>query len=183
MGVAPFFGADVEWRGRGSCNSSTGRDARFVEALPTAGLPARPVSMSLASSVSRLRTPQFLEQENKRLIRSPGRVPKAHLTGSVRRNVGLRRMRIQNGFDLAGGRDNEFGMQQASVPGGTAAGRADWHLDVVGQMRRDLPERPGQFQMRDGAARVHGDPPELPPDRQLRKQVATPRNGGDDGQA
>src|ERR1700722_4813170 len=182
MGVAPFFGADVEWRGRGSCNSSTGRYARFAEALPTAGLPARTVSMSLGSSVSRLRTTQFLEQENKRLIRSPGRVPKAHLTGSVRRNVGLGRMRIQNGFDLAGRRDDEFGMQEASIPGRTAAGRADWHLDLIGQMRRDLLERQSQFQMRDRAGRVHGDPPEFPPDRQLRKQVATPRNRVDDGE-
>ena len=37
----------------------------------------------------RLQTTQFLEQENKRLIRPPGRVPKAHLTGSVRRDVGV----------------------------------------------------------------------------------------------
>src|SRR6266478_10227685 len=35
----------------------------------------------------RLRTTQFLEEENKRLIWPPGRVPKAHLTGSVRREV------------------------------------------------------------------------------------------------
>src|SRR5216683_3424446 len=39
--------------------------------------------------LARLRTTQFLEQENKRLIRPPGRVPKAHLTGSVRREVGI----------------------------------------------------------------------------------------------
>jgi hypothetical protein len=35
------------------------------------------------------RTTQFLEEENKRLVRPPGRVPKAHLAGSVGRNVGL----------------------------------------------------------------------------------------------
>src|ERR1700678_2132842 len=110
-------------------------------------------------------------------------MPKAHLTGSVRRNVGLGRVSIQNGFDLAGRRDDEFGMQEASIPGRTAAGRADWYLDLIGQMRRDLLERLSQFQMRDGACWVHGDPPEFPPDRQLRKQVATPRNRVDDGQA
>src|SRR6202051_2139400 len=34
--------------------------------------------------LDRLRTTQFLDQENKRLRGPPGRVPKAHLTGSVR---------------------------------------------------------------------------------------------------
>src|SRR6266404_3779352 len=139
-------------------------------------------NQNIAWELARLRTTQFLEQENKRLIRTPGRVPKAHLTGSVRRNVGLGRASIQDGFDLAGRRDDEFGMQEASVPGRTAAGRADWHLYVIGQMRRDLLERPGQFQVRDGAGWVHGDPPKLAPDRQLRKQVATPRDRVDDGQ-
>ena len=73
-------------------------------------------------------------------------------------------------------------MQETSISGRTAAGRTDWHLDLIGQMRRDLLERPSQFQVRDGAGWVHGDPPELPPDRQLRKQVTTPRDRVDDGQ-
>ena len=115
-------------------------------------------------------------------VRPPGRLPKAHLAGSVCRDVGFGRTSIENGFDLAGRRDDEFGMQEASIPGSTAAGRPDWHLDLIGQMRRDLLERLSQFQMRDGAGRVHGDPPEFPPDRQLRKQVATPCNRVDDGQ-
>jgi len=34
-------------------------------------------------------TTQFLEQVKKRLIRPPGRMPKAHLTGSIRREVGV----------------------------------------------------------------------------------------------
>src|SRR6266404_4071639 len=95
-------------------------------------------NQNIAWELARLRTAQFLEQENKRLVRSPGRVPKAHLTGSVRRNVGLGRLSIQNGLDLAGRRDHEFGMQETSIPRRAAARRADWHLDVIGQMRRDL---------------------------------------------
>ena len=126
--------------------------------------------MSLGSSVRRLRrTTQFLEQENKRFVRSSGRVAKAHLTGSVRRDVGFGRTSIQSSFDLAGRRDDEFGMQEASIPGRAAAGRADWRLDLIGQMRRNLLKRFGQFQMRNGAGRVDGDAPELPPDRQPRQ--------------
>ena len=97
--------------------------------------------MSLGLSLARLGTTQFLEQENKRLIWSPGRMPKSHLARSVRRDVGLGRASIQNGFDLARRRDDEFGMQEAPIPGRTAAGRSDWHLDLIGQMCRDLLER------------------------------------------
>jgi hypothetical protein len=39
--------------------------------------------MSLGQPLARFRTTQFFEQENKRLIRSPGRVPKAHLTAGL----------------------------------------------------------------------------------------------------
>src|SRR6478736_3189406 len=120
-----------------------------------------------------LRTTQFLEQENERLIRPPRRVPKAHLAGSVRGDVGFGRMSIENGFDFASRRDDELRMQETSVPSRAAAGRADGHFDLLGQMRRDLLERPGQLQVRDRAGWVHGDPTELPPDRQVRKQVAT----------
>ena len=140
-------------------------------------------SKTLGDPSARFRTTEFFKQENKRLIRPPGRVSKPHLTGSVGRDVGLGRVGIQNGFDLAGRRDDEFWMQEASIPGRTTAGRADRHLDIIGQMRRDLLECPSQFQVRDGASWVHGDPPELPPDRQFRKEVVTPRDRVDDGQA
>src|SRR5258708_32377702 len=101
---------------------------------------------NIAGKLTRLRTTQFLEQENKRLIRSPGRVPKAHLTGPVRRNVGLGRASIQDGFDLAGRREDGFGMQGASVPGRTEAGGAGWHLSVMDTMRRDVLGHPAQWQ-------------------------------------
>src|SRR4029077_8115360 len=90
-----------------------------------------------------LRTTQFLEQENERLIRPPRRVPKAHLAGSVRGDVGLGRVSIENGFALWGNRDDEFWRQKTTVPSRAAARRADRHFDVIGQMRRDLLECPG----------------------------------------
>src|SRR5580704_16855549 len=127
-----------------------------------------------------LRTAQFLEQENERLIRPSRCVAKAHLAGSVRGDVGIGRMSVENGFDLASRRDDELRMQETSVPGRAAAGRADGHFDLLGQLRRDLLDRPGQLQVRDRAGWVHGDPTELPPDRQPRKQVATPRDRVDD---
>ena len=73
-------------------------------------------------------------------------------------------------------------MQETSISGGAAAGCADRHFDVIGQMRCDLLERLSQIQMRDRACRMHGNPPELALDRQRGKQVATPRNRVDDGQ-
>jgi hypothetical protein len=108
----------------GSSQSAEMRRARAEEAATalqagTSDFPKRSkrlicrrenVSIAWGHLLARLRTTQFLEQENKRFIRSPGRVPKAHLTGSIRRNVGLGRVSIQNGFDLAGRRDDEFGM-------------------------------------------------------------------------
>jgi hypothetical protein len=96
-----------------------------------------------------LRTAQFLEQENERLVRPPRCVAKAHLAGSVRGDVGLGWMSIENGFDLASRRDDELRMQETSVPGRAAAGRADGHFDLFGQVRPDLLERRGQLQVRD----------------------------------
>src|SRR4029077_19810716 len=106
----------------------------------------------------------------------------AHLAGSVRGHVGFGRMSIENGFDLASRRDDELRMQETSVPSGAATGRTDGYFDLLGQMRPDLLERPGQLQVRDRAGWVHGDPTELAPDRQLRKQVATPCDRVDDRQ-
>src|SRR5580692_9921797 len=82
-----------------------------------------------------LRTTQFLEKENKRLVRSPCCVAKAHLAGSVRGDVSLGRMGVENGLDLASRGDDEFGMQETSVASRAAAGRANRHFDLVCQMR------------------------------------------------
>src|ERR1700749_4169831 len=96
-----------------------------------------------------VRTAQFLEQENERLVRPSGCVAKAHLAGPVRGDVGLGRMSVENGFDLASRRDDELRMQETSVPGRAAAGRSDGHFDLLGQMHPDLLERSGQLQVGD----------------------------------
>jgi hypothetical protein len=107
-GRQSVIGRDEEEQSKGRCNSSAGRDLPKRSKRPICR--RENVSMSLGHPSGRLRTTQFLKQENKRFIRSPGRMPEAHLTGSVRRNVGLGRASIQNGFDLAGRRDDELGM-------------------------------------------------------------------------
>jgi hypothetical protein len=61
--------------------------------------------------LARLRATQFLEQENERLIRPPGRVPKAHLTGSVRREVGVAGPINQHQSNLPRRRNDQLGMQ------------------------------------------------------------------------
>ena len=105
--------------------------------------------MTWADLSGALWTAQFLEQKNKRLVRPPRSVAEAHLARSVRGDVGLGWMSIEDGFDLASGRDDEFWMQETSVPGRAAASRADGHFDLFGQVRPDLPERSGQLQVRN----------------------------------
>src|ERR1700744_404664 len=94
-------------------------------------------------------TAQFLEQKDERFVRPSRRVTKAHLAGPIGGDVGLGRMSVENGFDLASRRDDELRMQEASIPGRTAAGRSDRHFDLLGQVRPDLLERGSQLQVGD----------------------------------
>jgi hypothetical protein len=59
---------------------------------------SRRASDDLSASV---RTAQFREQENKRLIRPASRVPKAHLAGPVRREPGVAGSSIQHRLNLS----------------------------------------------------------------------------------
>jgi hypothetical protein len=109
-GRQSVIGRDEEEQSKGSATALRAGTRNFPKRSKRPICRRENAPMSLGHPLARLRTTQFLEQENKRLIRSPGRMPKAHLTGSVRRNVGIGRASIQNGFDLAGRRDDEFGM-------------------------------------------------------------------------
>src|SRR5208283_3574385 len=124
--------------------------------------------------LSHLRATQLLKQVNKRLIWSPGRVPKPHFTCSVRRKVGVTWPSIERCPNFPRCGNNQFGMQQPSVASSAATGCANRDLDFVSQRVRNLFEGAIQPKLRYRARRMHSDPPQPMRDYQVRQQIMTP---------
>src|SRR5208282_6118195 len=125
--------------------------------------------------LSHLRATQLLKQVNKRLIWSPGRVPKPHFTCSVRRKVGVTWPSIERCPNFPRCGNNQFGMQQPPVASSAATGCANRDLDFVSQGVRNLLERASQPKLRCRTRRMHSDSPQLMRDYQIWQQTTTPR--------
>lgn len=82
----------------------------------------------------------LLQREDERLVRLAGGLVQAHLTGPVRRQVDLGRMRVEISLLVARRRDNELRVQQAAIAGGSAARCSDREDHLVGDRAGNLAE-------------------------------------------
>src|SRR5580704_13355168 len=124
---------------------------------------------------------QFLQQEYERFVRAAGRLAEPHFASAVCAQVRLRRGLVEPGLLVAGGRDDEFGVQQPAVTGGAAARRADRHDHLVGEIAGQALEVLGQTHVRHRAGRVGGRAFEAAGNGQRREQALAPGDGVQQG--
>jgi len=97
----------------------------------------------------------LLQREDERLVRLAGGLVQAHLTGPVRRQVDLGRMRVEISLLVARRRDNKLRVQQAAIAGGSAARRSDWHDHFVSDGAHYLDELLFETEMNRGACGMY----------------------------